>query len=40
VIEAFDPMRAEGLVFLTGDVGYAIGIAFALLWNSVHRSQG
>jgi hypothetical protein len=39
VIEAFDPLRAAGLVLLTAIVGYAIGSAFALLWNRVHRPQ-
>ena len=39
VIEAFDPLRAAGLVLLTAIVGYAIGSAFALLWNHVHRPQ-
>jgi hypothetical protein len=39
VIEAFDPLRAAGLVLLTAIVGYAIGSALALLWNRVHRPQ-
>ncbi len=39
VIEGFDPLRAAGLVFVTAIVGYAIGCAFALLWNYVHRSR-
>ncbi len=40
VIEAFDPLRAAGLVVLTGAVGYAIGGAFALLWNRIQRAPG
>ena len=40
VIEAFDPLRACGLVLITGAVGYAIGCAYALLWNRIHNSQG
>jgi hypothetical protein len=39
VIEAFDPLRAGGLVLLTAIVGYAIGSAFALLWNHTRRPQ-
>lgn len=39
VIEGFDPLRAAGLVLLTAAIGYAIGGAFALLWNRVHRPQ-
>jgi len=37
VIETFDSLRAAGLVLLTATIGYAIGSAFALLWNRVHR---
>src|SRR5579863_5146268 len=33
VIEGFEPLRAAGLVLLTGIIGYAIGGCFALLWN-------
>ncbi len=39
VIEGFDPLRAAGLVLLTAAIGYAIGSAFALLWNHVHHPQ-
>ena len=39
VIEAFDPLRAAGLVLLTAIVGYAIGSAFALLWNHARPPQ-
>ena len=39
VIEGFEPLRAAGLVLLTATIGYAIGSAFALLWNRIHRSQ-
>ena len=39
VIEGFEPLRAAGLILLTTAVGYAIGGAFALLWNHIHRSQ-
>lgn len=37
VVEAFDVLRAGGLVLLTGAIGYATGGAFALLWNRFHR---
>ena len=37
VIEGFDLARAAGLVALTGAIGYAMGAAFALLWNQLHR---
>jgi hypothetical protein len=37
VIEAFDPLRAAGLVLFTGAIGYALGAAFAFLWNQIHR---
>jgi hypothetical protein len=36
VIEEFDPLRAAGLVLFTAAVGYAVGCAFALLWNHLH----
>lgn len=39
VIEAFDPARAAGLVLLTAAIGYALGAAFALLWNHIHRKS-
>lgn len=37
VIEKFEPLRAVGLVLLTATVGYAVGGAFALLWNRFRR---
>ena len=37
VIEGFEPLRAAGLVLLTGAIGYAMGGAYALLWNRLHR---
>ena len=38
VIERFDVARAAGLVALTAAIGYAMGAAFALLWNRLHRA--
>jgi hypothetical protein len=40
MVERFEPIRAIGLVLLTGTVGYAIGSAFALLWNHCRYSRG
>ena len=37
VIEGFDLLRAGGLVLLTGMIGYAMGSAYAFLWNRLHR---
>ena len=39
VIEGFDVARAAGFgpAVLTGAIGYAMGVAFALLWNQLHR---
>ena len=37
VIEAFDPVRALGLVLLTAILGYAIGGVLALLWNRIRH---
>ena len=37
VVEAFDPLRAMALVLLSAASGYAIGAAFAFLWNRVHH---
>jgi hypothetical protein len=37
MIEAFDPLRAAGLVLLTATMGYVVGCAVALLWNHYHR---
>lgn len=39
VIDGFDAARAAGLVALTGAIGYAMGIAFALLWNRLHPAS-
>ena len=39
VIEGFDVARAAGLVALTAAIGYAMGVAFALLWNRLHRAS-
>ncbi len=39
VIEAFDPLRAVGLVLLSAACGYVVGAAFALLWNGLHRQH-
>ncbi len=39
VIEGFDVARAAGLVALTGVIGFAMGTAFALLWNRLHRAS-
>ena len=39
VIEGFNAARAAGLVGLTGVLGYAMGAAFALLWNRLHRAS-
>ncbi len=39
VIEGFNVGRAAGLVGLTGVIGYAMGAAFALLWNRLHRAS-
>lgn len=38
VIEAFDPLRAAGLVAVTAAIGYVLGAAFAFLWNRFHRA--
>jgi hypothetical protein len=38
VIEGFDVARTAGLVALTGAIGYAMGAAFALVWNRLHRA--
>ena len=40
VIEGFAPLRAAGLVLLTGTIGYAVGGAYALLWNRMHQLNG
>jgi hypothetical protein len=39
VIEGFDPPRAAGLVLLTAAIGYAVGAAFAFLWNHLLRAR-
>ena len=39
VIQAFEPLRAVGLVVLTASIGYVTGAAFALIWNHLHRVQ-
>ena len=39
VIQAFEPLRAVGLVVLTAAIGYVTGAAFALIWNHLHRVQ-
>lgn len=37
VIESFVFGRAAILVLVTAAIGYVTGIAFAMLWNRVHR---
>jgi hypothetical protein len=37
IIEPFGFGRAAILVLVTAAIGYAIGFAFAVLWNRVHR---
>lgn len=39
-IEGFDPLRAAGLVLLTGTIGCAVGGVYALLWNRMHQLDG
>ena len=39
VIDAFEPIRAAGLVALTAATGYVIGSTFALIWNHLHRAH-
>jgi hypothetical protein len=36
-VEAFDPLRALGLVVLSAASGYCIGAVFALFWNRMRR---
>lgn len=37
VVEGFGILRAGALVLLTGTIGYAMGTAYAVLWNHLHR---
>lgn len=37
VVDAFDPLRAAGLVLLSAASGYCIGAVFAFLWNRIRR---
>ncbi len=36
-IERFDFTRGAGLIVLTSAIGYAVGAAFALVWNRFQR---
>jgi hypothetical protein len=38
VIEPFELSRAGVLLLVTSAFGFAIGAAFALVWNAVHKS--
>jgi hypothetical protein len=38
-IEPFELIRAAMLVAMTAGVGFAIGIAFALVWNAMHKAR-
>ena len=37
VVEPFEIGRAVILVLVTAGIGYVVGLAFALLWNRLHR---
>lgn len=37
VVGAFDPSAAVTVIVVAAIVGYAIGYAFASIWNRVHR---
>ncbi|MGL4286505.1 MAG: hypothetical protein ACRCVA_09195 [Phreatobacter sp.] len=39
VIEGFNVGKAAGLIGLTGVIGYALGAAFAFLWNRLRRAS-
>lgn len=39
VIEPFEIGRAVILLVLTSAVGFAIGAAFALIWNALHKAR-
>lgn len=39
IIGPFSLTRAIVLVIVTGLVGFAIGVAFAAIWNRLHRRQ-
>jgi len=39
LIEPFEIGRAVILLVLTSAVGFAIGAAFALIWNALHKER-
>jgi hypothetical protein len=38
VIESFEFVRAAVLIAVTGGIGFLLGSAFALIWNSLHKT--
>jgi len=39
VVEAFDALRAVILVSVTAAIGFALGCAGALAWNTLHKTR-
>jgi hypothetical protein len=37
VIEAFEPLRALGLIGITTVLGYVLGFVLGLIWNALHK---
>ena len=39
VIEAFEPLRALGLIGITTTFGYLLGFVLGLIWNALHNRE-